>query len=201
MNSRPSPPAPKKRRTIKDLGFIEVEYDSGDVKKPNKKKVARGDEDDDDEDYVDSNEGSTVEMVSVSPPAYVSAYLYMQPIDVDKPKSSKLPREVTEGHRWQTILIPTLLKYLGTRANPWEALPLSVVQRVWNRVYDTDEFGPKFSHAFVFNDSIHTKVFLPSLFSFLFEANNSYTDSSQGVLVAEPYQQRGGGCVWQLLLQ
>ena len=140
-------------------------------------------------------------MVSVSPPAYVSAYLYMQPIDVDKPKSSKLPREVTEGHRWQTILIPTLLKYLGTRANPWEALPLSVVQRVWNRVYDTDEFGPKFSHAFVFNDSIHTKVFLPSLFSFLFQANNSYTDSSQGVLVAEPYQQRGGGCVWQLLLQ
>ena len=60
--------APKKRRTTKasskDLVFVEVEYDSGDAKKRNKKKAV-GKVNDDDEDYVDDNEGSTVEMVRV----------------------------------------------------------------------------------------------------------------------------------------
>ena len=90
---------------------------------------------------------------------YAYAYLDTQPIDVDKPKL-KVPREATEGHRWQSILIPTLLKYLGTRENPWEVLPLPVIQRVWDRIYDTDEFGPKFSHTLTFNDAIYTKVCL-----------------------------------------
>ena len=66
-----------------------------------------------------------------------------------------LPKEVAEGNRWQGMLILTLLKYLGTRANPWGLLPLTVIQRVWNRIYDTDEFGTRLSHTCAHNDKIH----------------------------------------------
>ena len=66
-----------------------------------------------------------------------------------------LPKEANEGNRWQGMLIPTLLKYLGTLANPWGLLPLTVIQLVWNRIYDTDEFGTKLSHTFTHNDKIH----------------------------------------------
>ena len=66
-----------------------------------------------------------------------------------------LPKEVNEGNRWQCMCIPTLLKYLGTRANPWVSLPLTVIQRVWDQVYDTEKFGSRLSHTFAHNDEIH----------------------------------------------
>ena len=81
MGSRSAASAPsKKRRTTKasskDLGFVEVEYNSDDTKKQNKKKVVSGDDEDDD-DYVDDNEGKTAEMVSAFSlrPVYTCVYL------------------------------------------------------------------------------------------------------------------------------
>lgn len=60
---------------MKDLGLVEVEYDSSDAKdKKTKAKKKSSVGNDDDDDYFDDGEGNTADKVSVSALAYTWAH-------------------------------------------------------------------------------------------------------------------------------
>ena len=48
-----------------------------------------------------------------------------------------------QGHLWQRTFIPTLLKFLGTRTDPWEWSGdafLPVLPEIWSTVYSTSSW-------------------------------------------------------------
>ncbi|KAH9856104.1 hypothetical protein C2E23DRAFT_857148 [Lenzites betulinus] len=76
-----------------------------------------------------------------------------------KPASGKkwtttdLPTGAQDNDRWSNLFIPTLLKYQGSRHDPWSWDPnasAAVVQKIWDHVY-----GETLPHRVVVNDNVH----------------------------------------------
>ncbi|KAI0352291.1 hypothetical protein OH77DRAFT_813930 [Trametes cingulata] len=58
-----------------------------------------------------------------------------------KPKwtTADLPAGAQDDERWSSVFVPTLLKYQGSRHDPWAWDPVSsaaVIQKIWDKVFD-----------------------------------------------------------------
>ncbi|KAI0744316.1 hypothetical protein C8Q80DRAFT_1272874 [Daedaleopsis nitida] len=68
-------------------------------------------------------------------------------------KNADLPDGAHRNNTWKGVVLPTLLKYMGTRINPWTISDrefLSILQRVWTLAY-----GDDLKYNIEINDSVH----------------------------------------------
>ena len=135
-------------------------------------------------DEGSAEEGKSPETVSLARcTRSMLTELIVQSIDVDQTSERgtkrMLPKEVHDGKRWKTLFVLTILKYLGTRTDPWESPSIPVIQRVWDCVYHTDKYGTPFYHQIAFGDDIYYLVCRSPLRSSF--ADHIYVAYSQGL--------------------
>lgn len=69
-------------------------------------------------------------------------------------KVTDLPAPAHLNNRWRKVFVPTLIRYMGTRARPWawEDRPsIQSVQMIWDAVYGEGMA----KHVVTFNDPVH----------------------------------------------
>ena len=75
-------------------------------------------------------------------------------IDVAAKWTTKdLPAAAQINNRWRKVFVPTLIRYMGTRARPWawdDHSSVNSVQMIWDAVY-----GGRVQHVITFNDPVH----------------------------------------------
>ncbi|CDO73952.1 hypothetical protein BN946_scf185016.g109 [Trametes cinnabarina] len=68
-------------------------------------------------------------------------------------RNSSLPQGAQDGNRWKGVFVPTLLKALGTRDDPWNVTDqgmVAIMQSIWDATY-----GSRLPFTIKVNDAVH----------------------------------------------